>query len=358
MKTRDVYLINGQTLNDSDTVTQDVTRGLKILYLIVQYSATNGATSNTLARLNSMVSKLAIIDGSDIKHSLSMREEQAWNFYMYGQLPYQSLSQAAAAVVVERAVIDFRRSRDDKNFYLDTSGMSNPQIQLTHNLTISATAGFATGSGKVTVIARVIDADALPNQGFVMAKELDSFASAASGDHTTDLPLDFPLSHILVLNPVNAKTPDNSLSNFKLTADTDAFIPINESYADLLRRNYDDFGEAYQDVNILTDTTYTDECDLYYHTGEAVIQGGATAKLLTSVVAANEMKGTMTTGESGTISIRETGSAPHSSTIYQFGDGYDPADVFNPAGVGKFQLKLTSAATGATPKVVTVQQHN
>ena len=357
MKTRDVYLINGQTLNDSDTVTFDLTRSLKIQYLIIQYSATNGATSNTLARLNSMISKLAVVDGSDVLHSLSMREEQAYNFYMYKHLPFQALSQVAAATVVERAVIDFRRSMDDKGFYLDTSRYLNPQLQLTHNLTVSATAGIATGTGKVSVIARVIDADAPPNEGYVLAKELDSFASAASGDHTTDLPLDFPIACILVSNPVNAKSPDNSLSNFKLTADTDAFIPINESYTDLLRRNFDDYGEAVQDVDILTDTTYTDESDVYFHTGESVIQGGATAKLLTSVVAANEMKGTMTTGESGTISIRETGSAPHSTAFYQFGDGYDASDIFNPSGVGKLQLKLTNAATGATPKVVTIQQH-
>jgi hypothetical protein len=304
------------------------------------------------------VSKLAVIDGSNVLHSLSMREEQAWNFYMYKHLPFQALTQVGAAKVTERAVIDFRRSMDDKNFYLDTSRYTNPQIQLTHALTISATAGFATGTGLLTVIARVIDSGAPANQGFVMAKELDSFASAASGDHTTDLPLDFPIAAVLVSNPVDAKLPDNSLSNFKLTADTDAFIPINESYTDLLRRNFDDFGEAVQDVDILPDTTYTDNADVYYHPGQAVVQGGATAKLATTVNAANQFKGAMTTGESGTITIRETGSAPHSSVLYQFGDGYSPEDVFSPQGVGKFQLKLTNAATGATPKVVTVQQHS
>ena len=92
MKTRDVYLVSGQTLNDSDTVTVDLTKNLKILYLIVKYSATNGATSNTVGRLCHMVSKLAVIDGSTVIHSLSMDEEQAKNFFDRRALPYQFLT--------------------------------------------------------------------------------------------------------------------------------------------------------------------------------------------------------------------------------------------------------------------------
>src|SRR6185437_13972157 len=115
----------------------------------------NGATSNTVGRLNGMVSKLVVDDGSNVLHSLSMREEQAKNFFDYGKLPYQSLTQAGGGVVTEECVIDFRRDVEDTNFYLDTSRFNNPKLHLTHSLTISATAGFATGTGKLSVIALV-----------------------------------------------------------------------------------------------------------------------------------------------------------------------------------------------------------
>lgn len=354
MKTRDVYLINGQTLKDSDTVTLDLTKNLKIQYLIVKYSATNGATSNTVARLNNMVSKLAIIDGSNVLHSLSMREEQAKNFFDYGTLPFQTLTQAAAGVVTEEAIIDFRRSTDDANFYLDTSRYVNPQLQFTHALTISATAGFATGTGKLTVIARVIDSGASANQGFVMAKEIDSFASAASGDHTTDLPLDFPIAAIMALDPVDGEPPDHYLSNFKLTADTDSFIPIDMSYTDLLQRNVDEYGKGQQEIVMLAGTTGTIDGDVYFSAaGNITIAANATGYI--SGVVGNEA--TIAAGTSEALTIRLRGGAPHASVFYRFGDGYDPANIFSPQGVGKFQLKLTNAATGATPKVVTIQQH-
>lgn len=358
MKTRDVYLLNGQTLKDSDTVTIDLTRGLKILYLIVEYTATNGATSNTVGRLASMVSKLAIVDGSNVLHSLSMVEEQAKNFFDYKVMPYQKLSRVGGAQVTEEAIIDFRRFPGDKNFYLDTSRYQNPQAQLTHSLTISATAGFATGTGLLTVIARVIDSGAAANQGFVMAKELDSFASSSSGDHTTDLPLDFPIGQVIVLDPVDGSTPDASLSNFKLTADTDAFIPVNESYTDLLHANLDEFGLGEQYIDLESATSWTVNTDFYTATEAFTAQSPAPGPRVTSI-AGNQLTTVLITGataQTGRLGVR--GAAPHSAVIYKFGDGVSAEDIFNPQGVGKFQLKLTNAATGATPKVVTVQQHS
>lgn len=357
MKLRDVYLVNGETLSDSQTFTYNIARGLKILYLRVQYKATNGATSNTVGRLNGMVSKLQVLDGSDVKHSLSMREEQARNFSMYKRMPFQQLSQAGAAVVTEEAIIDFRRFEGDTNFYLDTSLLANPQLSFTHDLTISATAGFATGTGSLTVIARVIDSGAPSRLGFVMAKELDSFSSTSSGDHTTDLPLDYPISEIMVLDPVDSNTPDTYLSNFKLTADTDAFIPVDESYVDLLRANREELGDARQKQDVLNGTTYTAYFDLYDSTTAHAGQAGATAKAQVTVDTANEADGVGTTGETGTVTFEMVGSAPHGAVYYKFGDGMSADQIFSPQGVGKFQLKLTNAATGATPKVVTIQQH-
>jgi hypothetical protein len=353
MKTRDVYLVKGQTLNDSDTVTVDITKGLKILYLILKYSATNGATSNTVGRICHMVSKLSVIDGSNVLHSLSMDEEQAKNFYDNKALPYQFLTQAAGATVTEEAVIDFRRYPGDTAFWLDTSNYANPQLQLTHALTISATAGFATGTGKLTVIARVIDSGAPARQGFVMAKEIDSFATAAAGDHSTDLPLDFPLAGVMVLDPADGKTPDQQLSNFKLTADTDAFIPIDMTYADLLARNYDEYGEAQQDVKLIAAAAPVDESDLYASVWAWITQQAVTGGLVVTIAG-----NTITVTNTGTTvaTIRAAGTAPKSSVMYKFGDGIDPANIFSPQGVGKLQLKLTNAATGATAKVVSIQQ--
>lgn len=356
MRLRDVYLLDGQTLNDSDTVTVPLTGVGKILFLRIQYSDTNGATSNTVGRLNGMVSKLSVIDGSTVLHSLSMREEQAKNAFDYGHMPYQVLTQAAAALIAEEAVIDFRRRPGDVQFYLDTQMYQNPQLQLTHALTVSATAGFATGNGKLSVIARVIDSGAPSRMGFVSAKELASFASAASGDQIIQLPLDFPIASLLVQNPVDATAPDNYLSNFKLTQDNDSFIPVNMSYDDLLRYNLNEFGEFEQRIDSLTGTTATLLGDLYYRTRGYAGPAGATELAVVTTVTANQVAMVGTTGGTTVSAATLKGQAPHGSVIYRFGDPMDPTQLFSPQGVGIFQLKLTQANTGATPKVVVIQQ--
>jgi hypothetical protein len=357
MRLRDVYLLNGQTLNDSDTITINLSRSLKILWIRVQYQDKNGATSNTVCRLNGMVSKIAVIDGSTVIHSLSMREEQALNAFNYGRLPFQVLSEDDDIVVIEEAIVDFTRYPGDTAFYLDTSKYLSPQIQLTHALTVSSTAGFVTGQGTVSVIARVIDSGAPSQLGYMLAKELDSFSSTASGDHNTDLPLDFPICGLLVQAPVDANTPDTYINNFKLTADTDSFIPVNMSMADMLRMNLFQYGEFWQRIDALPDTTATLLGDLYYRTRAHASPAGATSLGLVTAITANSVSMVFTTGGSGPIGAHIQGQAPHGSVIYEFGNGWDPNEIFNPQGVGKFQLKLTGASTGATAKVVIVQQH-
>lgn len=355
MRFRDVYLMNAQTLLDSDSVTINLQGGLKILYLLIQYQATGGATSNTLCRLNGLVSRLAVADGSNVIQSLSMREAQARNAFTFKRLPFQVLGESAAFVIIEQCMLDFRRYPGDVQSYLDTSMYQNLQFQDTHAFTISATAGFATGTGKLTVIARVIDSGAPSRLGVVGCKEVNSFASTASGDTNTDLPIDYPTMAVMVLDPVDANTPDNYLSNLKLTIDTDAYIPLNVSYTDLLRDNLLKYGEFEQRIDILPDTTATLLGDLYYRTRGWTGPNHATGLAKVNAVTANQMSVVQTTGGAAPEGATLKGQAPHGAVIYEFGDGFSQDQIFNPQGVAKFQLKLTGANTGATPKVVVAQ---
>lgn len=323
---------------------------------MIQYSDQNGTTSNTVCRLNPMVSKLQVIDGSRVIQSMSMQEAQARNAFFYGWMPFQVLSEDDDIVVIEQAILDFRRWDGDVQFYLDTSQYQNPQLQLTHALTVSTTAGFVTGDGKLTVIARVIDSGAPARLGVIGVKEMDSFATAASGDHNTDLAVDYPTAAILVLDPVDANTPDNYLSNFKLTVDIDSYIPVNSSYVDLLRMNLFKYGEFWQRIDALEDTSATLKGDLYYRTRCAAAPAGATALAHATAVAGNQITVAMTTGGTVPIGVHLQGQAPQGAVIYEFGDGHSPDQIFSPQGVTKFQLKLTQANTGATAKVLQVQQ--
>jgi len=356
MKVRDTYLAKAQTLTDSGTVTVPIPKGLKIQHLRCKIGATNGATSNTLGKICGMVSKIEVVDGSDLLHSVSMRQEQALNAFQNYFFPRKELSAGAGVVIFEEGLVLFGRYFKDPKFYLDTSRFSNPQLKITYALTISATAGFATGTGTLSVIARVIEDAAPAYQGFVTAKEIKSWTTAASGDESTILPLDFPYLALVVAALKTTVDPTTILTNFKLQRDAGRFIDYDISGVDLLADNVELCGKFDEDFRPLTDTAATWLSDLYALGGAVASRPGATSKLLISSVTGESVIMAMTTGgtaDGNQITVR--GAMPHASFYLPFGDGQAPEDALNPQGLSELKLIKTQGVASAAGTVVTVQ---
>jgi hypothetical protein len=355
MKTRDYVLVNAQNISDSQTFTKDLKAGMKIQELRVIYQATNGSTSNTLAKLNGMVSKLEVLDGSDVLHSLSFRQEQARNYFLTGRLPFQQLNSKLGGVVIEEADIYFGRFLGDREFYLDTSRFSNAQLALTHALTISATAGFATGSGYLTVIARLIEEGALPCRGFIMSKQADAYTTLGSGYRTTDLALKNDYQSLMFGALETTIEPDVDISNYKLTLDDDRFIPFNLSATQILEENVRRLPAARQRMNFLNDTAVTWLSDIYGRVSGWMGPIGGTAKGGVSTVTAEQLVAYMTTGDTASLFLNVRGYCPHSFLEWAFGDGRETDDYLKVAGLSKAELIGTDAAAGGAYTVVTNQ---
>jgi len=362
MRVRDVYLAKADSVSDSQSKTYLIPPGLKIQNIRVKYAATNGGTSNTVGKLNGMVSKLELVDGSDIWASCSMQETQALNCFNGSQfnhdLPKKILSAGAAVVVSEEAVMNFGRWIGDRDYYLDTSKLKNPLLRLTHALTISATAGFATGTGQVSVVLRVIDSNPPPYKGCVMSKELKSVSTAASGDDQTVLPLDWPYMGLLIGALKTTILPDAVLTNMKLWADTGRIVYFDETMTDILADNIERYGYFHEDFNPLSDTAATFLSDLYYRTRAWAGTGGATGILKVSSVTAESIVMAFTTGQAAdTMTARIEGVSPHGSVYIPFGSGVDPADFLDPKADNIAELKLfNTQGTAAAALTVVAQQ--
>jgi hypothetical protein len=361
MKFRDYYLAKGQTVPDSGSVTWNLPSGLKIQDMRVIYSATNGATSNTVGKLCGMVSKLEVLNGSDVLTSLSGREAQALFAFKgrnnYGKLPNKALSAAAGATVTEEFPLLFGCSFRDPRFYLDTSRYSNPQIRLTHAFTISATAGFATGTVAVSIILRLIDNGAPAYAGFLMNKEVENWTTAASGDDTTYLPLDWPYAGILVGALKTTVAPDTILTNLKCQVNLGQWIPYDMAIDDLIAMNLEQYGAFEETFVPLSDTTFTWLSDLYQSAGAVFDIAGGTGKGNISSVTAESVVGTFTTGQAaGTMRVRVKGLCPHASFWLPFGSGDDPSDFLDPnQGVSDLRLIKTQGVSAAAGTVVISQ---
>jgi len=355
MKTRDYVLVNAQNISDSQTFTKDLKTGMKIQELRVIYQANNGSTSNTLGKLNAMVSKLEVLDGSDVLHSLSFRQEQARDYFLTGRLPFQQLSSKASATVIEEADIYFGRFPGDREFYLDTSRFSNAQLALTHALTLSDTAGFTTATGYLTIIARLIEEGALPCRGFIMSKQADSYTTLGSGYRTTDLPLKNDYQSLMFGALETLIEPDIDVTNYKLTRNDDSFVDFNLSAAQILEDNVRRLPAVRQRMTYLNGTTVSWLSDVYGRVSAWMGPVGATALASATVVTAERVAGVGTTGETGSVYINVRGYCPHSFLEWVFGDGREVDDYFKVAGLSKAELIATDAASGGAYTVVTNQ---
>jgi hypothetical protein len=278
-------------------------------------------------------------------------------------MPYQDISCGSGVVTTEELLINFGRFTGDREYYLQSANYKNPMLRITGAFVVSATAGIATGTGILSVIARNIESGALPYKGFITRKEISSWTSAASGDQPTVLPLDYPFMGLMVAALKTTVAPDTILTNFKLTRNFDQFIDFNLTGRDAYAKNIEDFGLFNQKFRPLADTTATYLADLYFQTGAWFTRPAATAKGITSVIAAESVTTVTTTGGAADNNeVEMQGGAPGANVYFPFHsvDQFQspvPDDFLNPAGLGDLRLIATQGVVSAACTVCVEQLH-
>lgn len=362
MRFRDHYFKREATVNDSDTVIIDINVKNPISAIAIEYEATTGATSATNKEIHDDVSSIELVDGSRVLWSLSMAQARALNFFETGILPHQVATEAAGAVQESKCVLHFGRVLDDPEFYIRPSDYNNLQLRITHALTISATAGFATGTGKVTVMARIIEQGATVYKGFLMAKEKISYTSATSGDKEIDLPKDYPYRLMMLKALVTTVTHQEILTKHKLSIDADAYIPFNMYSEDIDDMNRTKFGLAKEKKEVLATSADVRLCDLYNiedaHirsdvTLEIPIIEGIDAEALTIGLTVITVAPAITV-ETSDIALHLTvyGSQPNANLAIPFGRLDSPADWLPAPEYGDIRLISTQAAAAACAVVL------
>ena len=245
MRWRDVVLRENHTLADTGTVITDINIVDPITAILIKVENQNGATSCQDVRVHEDIDKIELVDGSEVIFSMSMKEAMALNFYETGKLPYFLWTEAAAAIQYDTCWIFFGKKLGDKLLYLDPKRFKNLTLKITHSFTVSATAGFEAGKGKLTIIAKVAEAG-VPEApaGLKMSKNIYSWSTAGDGDERVEFPVDY--DHIGFMLRVFATTVgmEEHISRVKITVDEDKYIPLDLRMLDLLPIQNELFGEA------------------------------------------------------------------------------------------------------------------
>ena len=365
MRTRDVYLLKSETLSDSQTKIVNVDITDPISAIIVTYQADNGATSNQQVLLRDNVSKIELVDGSDVLFSASGMETVALDAYCFGKLPPATLTEAAGATQYESFIIPFGRKIGDEELWLDPTRYTNLQLKLTHSLTISATAGFATGTGKATVIAKLFEDKPASYRGHLMTKSIHSWTSAASGDETIDLPVDYPYRLALLRGYEHGVAMSSTFTNVKLSCDTDKFVPLDLTLLDLAHMNealwgWFEFGQELLETDndtvrghlaFIRDYAVSSRTDLDFACADAV----AGDQLTLSVTKTTTSPSVAAETSDVALGLVTRGVGPENTLCIPFGT-LDAIEEWFPASMYQsIKLKVTQGNAGATCSVVLQQ---
>lgn len=348
-------------LDDVGTKIIDLHTASPLSALRLTFRGTNGATSCKDNRINDVITKIEIIDGSDQLLSLSLKEAQALEFRRTGKMPYMRPGELGGGNQEESCLLLFGREMWDPDLYLDLSKFKNPQLKITTNIAAVAVASataFLSGSLKVTVDMYLIEEGAAPAAGFMMAKNIYGFTSAASGDEHIDMPTDYPYVNLLVRAYAVGKDVDENISKLKINCDSGQFTPIDKRVFDLYMKEDQDIGPAEMRYYLYRKNGETITYDLNHDpiisllpsvAGEMV--GAAWSWSGRSLIYLYSNEGAAITTEE-LIQLIVKGSCPHATANVAFGKRIDPATYFDATKFGDIDLVLTQAYASAVSVVL------
>jgi len=232
---RHTYLEKDRGIGDSGERTVDINLQEPITALWLEMRCANGAANNQHNPMHECISAIEIIDGADVICSVNGEQLLAMVCNDLGYFPHQRFSALGGDPQSLALPIMFGRYLGDKEFALDPSRFTNPQLRVKWNLATNqavGAAGFATGGLTMTVIAEVM-ANAASPSGVLMRKEHYTWSTVV-GTEYIDLPTDLPYRSLMFRGHKVAYHPYGVISDLKLNCDGGAFVPMDVAVEDLL----------------------------------------------------------------------------------------------------------------------------
>lgn len=366
MKPRDSVMLYQNIETDTMVETIDLNYVDPISAINLEVECTNGATSNKGNWISDIVTKVEVVDGSDVLASLNQFGLESLHFIKSGKPPALFASEWAAGKQRHNATLFFGRYLWDRDYALNPTAYQNPQLKVTFNkaaIRAAGADGFAAGSNiLLTAVAKLMEEQTAPKM-YLMDKQIDSFTSAASGDKRVDLPRDFDYRLMLIRAYLQLSDIDEILSDVKLTCDTDKYVVMNRKTKQLDAEALGQFGlstfkhDVYTKHQIAIRALHNKELIVSPNTFE-VIDG----KIIGLQYAwSNEMKFTLTDNAGTPVAVDTktscmvTGHALHATLPIVFGVLDQPDTWFNPKPYSKFEAVLTQAGAGGAVEVIAEQ---
>ena len=337
--------------SDNRTITIDLNMADPISEIYLDIRATNGGVYPTVGAPLETVTKIEIVDGSDVLFSLNGIEAEALDIYHSGKWPrgqrntYEALQENTHIIA-----LSFGRYLWDEALALDPTKFSNPQLKITFDYDAG---GMTPSAAKLKVAAAMFDEKAITPQGFLMTKEIKSWTTAAAAHEYTELPTDHPYRKLLLMGRYDDNPPNWVFAHIKLSSDQDKKVIIDNELLELVS------GIAKENAYITESLIASGNgANTHLHVTPTmdVVASGAPMG-----AAANGKDCAFDGADGGYLgyncesnyaqNIRVSGLCPHGTLCIPFGKQDIIEDWFDVAPIGSLRLDITNGVADATNRL-------
>ena len=213
MKYRETEILDATDVGASGTKTIDINLLDPISRIDIMWSYK--IVNTMLAQPGHMISKIELVDGSDVLFSMNGLECQALNIYDRKVLAMNAPMQCGGNWGQCTFGIDFGRWLWDRELAFVPGNFRNPQLKITFDETVVF---GANADNYLEVFAQCFDEKVISPIGFLMSKEHYSYDPGGSGKyHYIDMPTDHTVRQMLIRGFKSQKDPLDILAEARLT---------------------------------------------------------------------------------------------------------------------------------------------
>ena len=211
------------TADEVEPISIDIVDPISEILLNLK-TLSDGVNTAPTAHFAAGISKIELIDGSDVLFSLDGYQAQALDYYDRGNFrsPWNAyLDNNYGDISIG---LNFGRYLWDRELAFDPSKFTNPKLNV--SLDVGA-GGIASDGLKLEVLGSVFDERTVAPRGFLMSKEIKEYTRVASSHEYTDMPTDYPYRKMFVQCLRAGKEPGQLLNTLKLSENGGKKIPFN-----------------------------------------------------------------------------------------------------------------------------------
>ena len=292
------------------------------------------------------ISKIELVDGSDVLYSLNGYEAEALDWYHNKGQFRANYNVALNGQRIEKVfAINFGRWLWDQNWAFDPQRFGNPQLRISLDI---AAGGNAASDNYITCFANMFDEVTPSLQGFLMSKQIKTHAIASGTHYYTDLPLDYPYRALYYRTHAVALEASWLLANLKLSEDQDRKIPIDVTGIDLVRclqESYPPVKESFfHESNTINKYLYHAACQWVTAFATRWANTGTTAAMACYAGEGGRLETIASAIENYQVDVK--GWIPHGVFEVPFGRKDDPSDAYDIRGLGSLRSDMTGGNTG------------